>query len=183
MKLVNQVECRIAGILVFMKKQIVLYFISFFFTTSLLSQPCTVSVDALKGQYTGDCKKGKAGGTGTGIGIDSYTGNFKNGYPDGQGKYTWKNGSWYDGLWKNGLFEGQGTLSNVDNTKPGETVILTGFWMKGKYIGSYEKPYVVRSTTNNINSLNIRKLNSITSEITLSVKNIRIKVKPTINDG
>lgn len=153
-----------------MKKQILLYFVSFLFTTGLLSQSCNVSVDSLKGQYIGTCKKGKAEGKGTAIGIDSYTGDFKNGYPDGQGKYTWKNGNWYEGFWKNGLFEDQGTLSKAN--KPDSVLVLTGFWKKGKYIGRYEKPYIVHSITNNISDINIRKLNSIESEITLTLKNI-----------
>ena len=99
-------------------------------------------------------------------------GNFKNGYPDGHGKYTWKNGSWYEGFWKNGLFEGQGTLNKVNNNKPDIAVVLSGFWKKGKYTGRYEKPYIVHSITNNISDINIRKLNSTTSEITITVKNI-----------
>ena len=86
--------------MILMKKHVFLYSLSFFFTTGLLSQSCAVSVEALKGQYTGGCKNGKAEGTGTAAGIDSYTGSFKNGYPDGQGKYTWRNGDWYDGFGK-----------------------------------------------------------------------------------
>lgn len=155
-----------------MKKQILLYFILLFLTTDLLSQSCSVNVDSLKGQYIGDCRKGKAEGKGTAIGIDSYTGNFKNGSPDGYGKYIWKNGSFYEGLWKNGFFEGQGTLQKVNNNKQDSADVLTGFWKKGKYIGRYEKPYIVHSITNNISDINIRKLNSTTSEITITVKNI-----------
>src|ERR1700674_1110135 len=143
-------------IFIFMNKQMVLYFIFFFSATGLLSQPCKVSVDSLKGQYTGNCKKGRAEGKGTAVGIDSYMGDFKNGYPDGKGKYIWKNGSWYEGFWKNGLFEGEGTLSKID--KPDSAVVLTGFWKKGKYIGKYEKPYIVYPITNNISDVNIRKL-------------------------
>ncbi len=150
-------------------KTILVYFVFLFSTTRLLSQSCSISVDALKGQYIGDCKKGKAAGKGTAIGIDSYTGDFKNGYPDGQGKYTWKNGNWYEGFWKDGLFEGQGTLSKI--SKP-DSVVLTGIWKKGKYVGRYEKPYIVHSITNSINDVNIRKLNNTVSEITITVKSI-----------
>ena len=154
-----------------MKRQILLYFVSLFIMSELFSQSCDVSLESLKGQYTGNCRKGKAEGTGTAIGIDSYTGNFKNGYPDGEGKYTWKNGSWYEGLWKNGLFEGHGTWNNVENN-PGSPAVLTGFWKKGKYISRYEKPFIIHSKTNNINDINIRKLNGTESEITITVKNI-----------
>jgi hypothetical protein len=157
---------------IFMKKQILLYLLSFFSGTSLLCQNCIVSIDSLKGQYIGECNKGKADGKGTAIGADSYTGYFKKGYPDGEGKYIWKNGSWYEGSWKNGLFEGWGSLTKITEIKRDSTVTLTGLWEKGKYIGKYEKPYVVRSLTNNINDISIRKLNSTESEITITVKSI-----------
>ena len=65
------------------------FFVLVFWATKLFSQNCFVAVDSLKGQYTGDCKNGKANGTGTVKGIDSYAGSFKNGYPNGVGTYTW----------------------------------------------------------------------------------------------
>src|SRR6185503_19686974 len=91
-------------------KQAFLYFLSLSITAAALSQSCEVKVDSLKGQYTGGCRKGLANGNGTATGIDSYTGDFKNGYPEGEGKYTWKNGSTYEGSWKHGLFDGKGTM-------------------------------------------------------------------------
>ena len=152
-------------------KQILFYFITIFITTTALSQSCDVYVDSLKGQYTGGCKDGEANGNGTAKGTDSYTGNFKNGYPDGEGKYTWKNGSTYEGSWKNGLFEGVGTLNKVDNTT-GKSIVMSGFWKKGKYIGKYEKPYVIHFPTNNINDINIRSINKTKHEVTINVKSI-----------
>ncbi len=50
-------------------KKILIYFVLVFSTSSLLSQSCSVSVDSLKGQYIGNCRKGKAEGKGTAIGI------------------------------------------------------------------------------------------------------------------
>ena len=140
--------------------------------TCLPAQPCIVTVNALKGSYKGDCRKGKADGMGTATGTDTYTGNFKNGYPDGEGKYTWKNGSTYDGFWKNGLFDGKGTLSKIDDSKTDSLIVITGFWKKGQYTGKYEKPYVVTPLTNNISDINIRKLNTGRAEIILNVKSI-----------
>src|SRR4026207_2273332 len=96
-------------------KKCMFLFASVFVVSVVLSQSCIVSIDSLKGQYTGSCKHGKANGFGTAIGADSYTGNFKNGYPEGEGKYTWKNGTWYDGSWKQGLFDGNGTFNKVDD--------------------------------------------------------------------
>jgi hypothetical protein len=37
-----------------------------------------------------------------------YTGEYKEGKPDGKGQYTWKNGSFYIGEFKNGLKHGKG---------------------------------------------------------------------------
>ena len=73
--------------------------------------------DSLQGTYKGTCKNGLANGHGTAIGIDSYTGQFLNGYPEGNGKYTWKNGSWYDGAWKKGVDDGKGTLHLIGSDK------------------------------------------------------------------
>ncbi len=39
---------------------------------------------------------------------DMYTGEYKDGKPEGKGQYTWKNGSFYIGEFKNGLKHGKG---------------------------------------------------------------------------
>jgi len=152
-----------------MQKQILLSFLLFFVTTGIRSQSCDVIVDSLKGQYIGDCKKGMADGKGTAMGINSYTGDFKNGYPHGYGKYTWQNGNCYEGFWKSGLFEGQGTFKQINQS---DSFVLTGFWKKGTYISRYEKPYIVHTPTNNISNINVRKINAIVPEIVFTVKNI-----------
>jgi hypothetical protein len=155
-----------------MRRLLLLQILPFFFLTHTFAQPCEVNVDSLKGLYSGDCKKGKAEGRGTATGIDSYTGSFRNGYPEGQGKYTWKNGNWYEGEWKKGLFEGQGTLSRADSSKSSGIRVLAGFWKKGTYLGAYEKPYVVHVLTNSISDVNIRKQNCTTGEVTFIIKSI-----------
>ena len=150
-------------------KKFMLLFASAFLVSVVLSQSCIVSIDSLKGQYTGGCKHGKADGFGTAIGTDTYTGNFKNGYPDGEGKYTWKNGTWYDGSWKGGLFEGNGTFNKVDLAHPYSYIFVTGFWQACNYVGKYQKPYSVVSLTNGINEVSARKLRDTKAEITISV--------------
>lgn len=140
------------------------------FATGSFAQSCMVSMEALKGTYTGDCKKSKAEGTGTATGIDTYTGNFKNGYPEGEGKYTWKNGNWYQGHFKNGLPEGKGTLSKTGDTKTDSLVVITGFWKKGQYRGQYEKPYVVTALTNNISDISTRQVSDTKSEISIAIR-------------
>ena len=150
-------------------KKFLLIFISAFSAAGVLSQSCIVSIDSLKGQYTGGCRNGKANGFGTAIGVDTYTGNFRNGYPDGQGKYTWKNGTWYNGNWKDGLFDGNGTFSKADEIKPDSFTLMTGFWEKGKYIGKFQKPYSIVSLTNGISEINARKTTDTKAEITIAV--------------
>lgn len=150
-------------------KKYSLLFASAFLVSAISSQSCIVSIDSLKGQYTGGCKHGKADGFGSAIGTDTYTGNFKNGYPDGQGKYIWKNGTWYDGNWKAGLFDGNGTFNKVLQANSDSFILITGFWQAGNYIGKIQKPYSVTSLTNGISEASARKLKDVRNEITIGV--------------
>jgi hypothetical protein len=128
------------------------------------AQDCTVSVPALAGKYEGECKNGKADGTGKATGEDSYEGTFKNGQPDGKGKYTWKNGDWFDGEWSKGMKSGVGIMSfklaNKDSLVP-------GFWKKDKYVGKFEKPYMIYKNTIHVTSIAFQHLNDTKSEIEL----------------
>jgi hypothetical protein len=150
-------------------KKLLLVFIPVFFASVVLSQSCIVSIDSLKGQYSGGCKHGKANGFGTAIGADTYTGNFKNGYPDGEGKYIWKNGTWYNGSWKAGLFDGNGTFNKIDEARPDSATLITGFWQAGKYIAKFQKPYSITSLTNGISDVSARRIRDTKAEITISV--------------
>ena len=142
-----------------------------FLSLHAYSQNCTVVPDALKGTYEGDCKKDKANGNGTATGEDSYTGEFKNGYPEGRGKYTWKNGDWYEGEWKKGMREGKGSMFYKE--KDSKDSLLTGYWKKDKYIGRYEKPYIVHSKTPDIAYLDISRENSQNKEISFLMQSTR----------
>lgn len=150
-------------------KKFMLVFVSAFLVSAVSSQSCIVSIDSLKGQYTGGCKHGKADGFGSAIGTDTYAGNFKNGYPDGEGKYTWKNGTWYDGNWKAGVFDGNGTFNKVMQAHPDSFILITGFWQAGNYIGKVQKPYSVVSLTNGISDVSAKKLKDTRNEITIAV--------------
>jgi len=153
-----------------MKK--ILLAITLVLTLKSFSQNCAVAPDALKGSYDGGCKNNKADGTGTAIGLDSYTGDFKNGYPDGKGKYTWKNGDWFDGQWKKGQREGQGSMHYA--TTSGKDSTQTGFWKKDKYSGLYEKPYIVHSKTPDITSTDVNlSRGSVATEVRFSIESVR----------
>jgi hypothetical protein len=125
---------------------------------------CKVMLDSLKGTYNGECKNGKANGTGKAVGINTYEGDFKNGLPEGKGKYTWSNGDYYYGSWIKGLKDGKGELHHFEN---GVERLTTGYWKKGKYRGEYENPYVITNVTSDIGRVQIEKMND--NETTISV--------------
>lgn len=152
-------------------KSILLCITSLLFSIFCFSQKCEVLLASLKGVYDGDCKKEKADGNGTATGEDSYTGSFKNGYPDGKGKYSWKNGDWYDGQWKKGKREGKGTMFYKE--KDSKDSLLTGYWKNDRYIGKYEKPYIVHSKTPDISFLDITRENSQNKEISFVMQSTR----------
>jgi serine/threonine protein kinase len=66
-----------------------------------------------------------------GLGPGKYTGDIKDGIPDGNGVYTSSNGS-YDGEWKNGLPNGQGTIIQKNSTDRE----YTGGFVDGKFEGT-----------------------------------------------
>src|SRR4051812_18290500 len=69
---------------------------------------CLVLDRDLQGSYQGDCKDGLAEGFGEALGRDSYVGQFKKGKIDGQGTYTWFNGSVLSGAFVEGRPHGKG---------------------------------------------------------------------------
>jgi len=115
------------------------------------SQTCEVDRESLKGTYTGDCKKNKAHGKGKAIGTDSYEGDFKNGIPDGSGKYTWNNKNAFEGRYVKGLREGKGTMTFRQAN--GQDSVVEGYWKKDVYVGKNEKPYQIISKTSSVRSV------------------------------
>jgi hypothetical protein len=145
------------------------------------AQTCSVEVSALKGAYEGECKKGKAEGKGTAKGEDQYNGEFRSGVPDGSGKYSWANGDWYEGAWKKGKREGEGVMHYASKT--GKDSIQKGFWKKDKYLGLYEKPFIVHSRSSKMVSDDIIKTQSESSnnEISFSAQSVT-GPKPIFNN-
>ena len=94
------------------------YFILFLsiFAFTILSiqvsaqENCKVLIPGIDSIYNGKCKKGLAQGKGNAIGVDSYTGRFAQGLPNGKGTYTWANGDTYIGSWLAGKQHGEGVL-------------------------------------------------------------------------
>lgn len=103
----------------------------------------------LIGKYEGSQKKGLAKGTGTATGIDTYTGEFKKGLPDGEGVYTDHQGNVYKGSFRLGLKNGKGvfTPAQSSNEQP-----LTGYWEDDKYVGAQKiEPYEISNKTGSCN--------------------------------
>jgi len=93
---------------------------------------CKVMMPSIAGAYSGDCKKGLASGKGIAQGIDHYDGQFIKGLPQGNGIYTWANGSYYQGQWAKGRKEGIGKM--VYRTSDRDSVV-TGYWNKDRFTG------------------------------------------------
>jgi hypothetical protein len=94
-------------------------------------QQCEVKLNQLQGEYSGQCRKGLAHGSGVAIGEDQYGGQFRNGLPHGEGVYTWSNGDIFEGNFRRGLPHGKGKLTRIID---GEQVIMTGTWRNGEYV-------------------------------------------------
>jgi hypothetical protein len=78
-------------------------------------QECKVLVAAISGNYTGECKKGLANGSGKAEGESAtYNGEFRKGLPNGEGTITFSDGRKFKGEWKNGEVYGFGELTDLD---------------------------------------------------------------------
>lgn len=163
-----------------------------FFSLSISSvyaqETCKIQVDELKGSYTGDCKDGKANGQGKATGTDTYEGSFKNGYPDGYGTYTWANKDVYSGNFKKGAMDGQGTMRYFGRQTADS--VLVGFWKKNKYIGQYEKPFVVNDRTSKVNKVEVMLIRRDEKSGSININSEQLKgqsfsampVIPTVTD-
>ncbi len=78
--------------------------------------------------YHGECKKGLAHGKGEAFGRDHYIGEFKKGWPNGNGLYKWNNGDNYEGEWKKGVTAW--TLVNLFLRYEAEVLVLEGSVVK-----------------------------------------------------
>lgn len=173
-----------------MKQLITLSLFSFLLVNTIKAQEtCKVSVESLQGTYTGACKDGKAEGLGSAKGTDAYSGQFKNGFPEGEGTYVWANKNTYTGNFKKGNMDGKGEMLYA--TRSGVDSVVKGFWKKNKYVGAYEKTYVINDRSGKVNKIDvmlIRKGGSagsinINSTQMSSVSNFNASpMIPTIND-
>jgi hypothetical protein len=133
-----------------MNKTIILFsvFLILFFNGYCQKEGEPVLKPEIAGKYEGELKKGLANGEGTATGIDTYTGHFVKGLPEGHGTYTFKNGDIYTGSFKNGIMDGKGSMTLND---AGMDSNLTGYWEKGKYIGKARiEPYEISNKSGSV---------------------------------
>ncbi len=147
------------------------------------SQNCEVEKAALKGTYTGDCKKGKASGKGKAVGTDTYEGEFKNGVPDGEGTYTWSNKSSFTGKYVKGLRDGKGIMTI--KRENAQDSLIEGWWRKDVYIGKNEKPWQVIAKTGSVTKVDVeyspdevRRIKIIITNTTGGVSSLAGQIAP-----
>ncbi len=120
---------------------------------------CDVLLEAIKGTYEGDCRKGLAHGEGKAVGTDTYEGEFKKGLPHGEGTYTWASGDVFVGEFNKGLKEGEGVLTQADGT------VVKGYWKDDEYIGTDKNPYKIISKSVSVNRVMFRRQDASPDEI------------------
>lgn len=110
-----------------------------FLTLALFSQKkqsCEVLLAELVGEYRGECNKGLADGKGSARGKHIYEGEFKKGYPHGEGKYIWAGDDYYVGIFKKGKRNGYGKHFMLID---GKSSFIEGYWKNDVYIGKQKK--------------------------------------------
>jgi hypothetical protein len=129
--------------------------ISFSASVIFAQSECKVLLPGISDFYTGSCKQGLANGQGEASGTDNYKGEFRKGFPDGTGTYTWLTGETYSGEWKKGLREGKGryTFKYL-----GKDSVITGIWREDKYIGERALATYVIEYRNNIGRVTCMKV-------------------------
>jgi hypothetical protein len=139
-----------------LKQLLIISFILSFFANETIAQEktCEIRLDAIKGTYTGDCVDGKADGKGKAKGTDAYEGDFKEGYPEGKGMYTWQDGHYFIGFFKKGRKEGHGDM--YFESAAGNDSVITGYWKKDKYFGPYEKQFEIINNSTRISKIDCR---------------------------
>jgi len=159
---------------------------TFFFITILFANAqtdsCKVVSEKIRGKYTGECLNGFANGKGKSIGEDTYIGTFKDGLPDGKGKYIFKNGDVFIGNWLKGKKNGKGKFEISIN---GKTSTINGYWKEDEYVGVSEPDVSFRvSHVTGLFDYKVKKEKPINefennNQMTFSIKSSFIDFIPT----
>lgn len=155
---------------------IVISLLSYSVSFSQSPDTCKVLLEKISEEYKGKCLNGLAEGKGTAKGEDIYTGLFKNGLPEGKGKYIYKNGNIYKGYWKNGHKDGKGEFKYYVN---GKKHTLKGYWENDEYVGTTdpEISYSV-NTSSGIMQYEVKKIDGQNNEIIFYITSAMTKFVP-----
>lgn len=139
---------------------------------SASTQQCEVTMPAISGTYAGNCKDNKANGNGNAKGEDSYEGHFIDGYPQGRGKYTWKNGNWHEGEFKKGMKEGDGVL-HIKKLNESDSIVI-GTWKNDILAKKHDKKYIIHYKTYMVHSVEViaEKKGTGYNEVVLTVESV-----------
>jgi hypothetical protein len=144
----------------------------FAITTPVFSQDCKVLLEEINKSYKGECKNDLANGTGEALGdLYTYKGEFKKGYPDGEGVLTMKDGSIFKGEWKKGMIWGYGERTDNRGT------LKKGYW-KGNisdfiYVGT-DKGYLIGYKVLDSERMDNATIDFVKSAVVLDKLNINI---------
>jgi hypothetical protein len=150
---------------------LLIFFFILLYSSSKAQETCVVKTKEIAGEYTGACAGGKANGKGKATGIDVYEGEFVNGYPEGKGMYTWKDGHYYIGFFKKGIKEGKGDM--YYEGAGGADSVIAGYWKKDKYFGEYEKQFIVVSSTGGIMKVDCSLSDNTGNDINLTLHQLK----------
>ena len=114
-------------------KTIIYTIVFFLFPIAITAQEKeSVLLPELQGEYRGSTVDGLANGQGSAKGDDIYIGEFKKGYPHGEGKYIWAGDDYYVGHFKKGKRNGFGKQFLLLD---GKSSFIEGIWKNDRYIG------------------------------------------------
>lgn len=152
----------------------------FFAVTKFYSQEkkenCKVLLANISQKYKGKCLNGLAEGKGEAKGEDSFVGLFHEGYPEGKGKYTFKNGNFFEGYWKKGKKDGEGVFTFYLNE---QEMVQKGFWVDDEFVGAADPKNLINVTTeSNIVNYSVKKEPNDKSNIAISIYDANVIFVP-----
>ncbi len=161
-----------------LKQAFIILILVFTATLSMAQQStgCAVLLKEISGTYEGKCSNGLANGKGTASGQDTYKGMFKDGLPDGKGRYTYSNGNVFEGYWSKGMKNGEGKFTLIIN---GKTTVQRGYWKNDEYVGTSDPDELYRVTSlSGIEAYSIKRLDSKATQIKVSFYGAMLKNVP-----
>lgn len=157
-----------------------LYIILFIFSTLFFysqNKNCKVLIQSISQDYKGGCSNGLANGKGEAKGEDSFVGIFKDGFPNGKGKYTFQNGNFFEGNWNMGKKEGEGKFVYFIS---GKKMVQKGFWLNDEYAGITDpKESFVVTNKINVPYYNFTKREDDQNKLIFSMTSANVKYVPS----